>query len=742
MRRAALLFVVSLAGCECQPPAVSPGPFRFDAPAFEPTLRGAVTRQTVTFFNDGDVALRLVGLEVTPHTAFSLIGDGGLDVPAHGTASVDVRFEPLQFGEHEASLRFLLAPGGQSVSARLRATCIGPSLSVEPTVLDLGTLSLATGGRVETSALLTVRNPGQGADLHVTFTVPGNANGELCLGDCQGGEVRVPADGLAQVPVHFLAFSAGPRRFDVRVTSDDSTRPEATVVVTANVVAQPACHVSVSPATLDFGTLTPAHARTLNARIENTGSDPCTVSSVDFAPEMPSRGAPVFALATPVSPVELAPGEALDLPVTAADPVSVPFLPGATDGVLQVALADAPAPATVGLHVTFDRPCVVTAPDALDFGTQLLGCAPSERVLTVYNLCATPVTVTGLSVPAPFSSPVQVPHVLSVGASLALPITWAPTSVGSSNTQLSVQWSRAGQLGSNEVSLMGNVVAVTGRDVFAPSQAKLDVLLVLDDSGSMQVVGDAVTAKLQALLPALDAEPIDYRVGVITGEVSLGVLHPTADGSRWLTSAQHDRAARFAEMSAFTYAWNFESQEQPLLRAITPTWSIDPARNAGFLRSDARLSVLSVADHGDTAVLLDDVLAVKRRGFLRWDVFSPTPATQCTALPPNPAPNGHTAYTGATGGAYTDLCVPSWAPAFANAATWAVRRDIFPLSGVVATPGTVSVEVSGVPVTSTTTQGATVWTWDTQTNQVRFAALFAPSSSDTVVVTYPAACAP
>lgn len=162
IHRVALLLLVGLTGCQCGPAATEPGPFCFEVPDFEPTLRGAVTQRTVTFFNDGDAPLRLVGLEVTPPTAFSLVGDSAQDVPAHGTATVDVKFAPTRFGPHAATLRFRLAAEGHQLAATLEADCIGPAQSVEPTQLDLGTFELYPGQTVEASAMLTVRNPGQG----------------------------------------------------------------------------------------------------------------------------------------------------------------------------------------------------------------------------------------------------------------------------------------------------------------------------------------------------------------------------------------------------------------------------------------------------------------------------------------------------------------------------------------------------------------------------------------------------
>lgn len=740
MRRVALLLLVGLTGCQCGPAATEPGPFRFEVPDFEPTLRGAVTQRTVTFFNDGDAPLRLVGLEVTPRTAFSLVGDSAQDVPAHGAATVDVRFAPTAFGLHVATLRFSLAAEGHQLAAPLSAECIGPVLSVEPTSVDLGTLELYPGQTVEASAMLMVRNPGQGAELHVHFTVPGGVGGELCVGDCAGGEVRVPADGLAQVPLHFTASTAGARHFDVRVTSDDPERPEATVVVTADIVERTRCQFAFTPAALDFGVVTPPEPRTRVVRFENTGTGPCEVSAVDFGPEWPPHGAPAFRLEQSVAPTTLAPGEGLDLAVSASDVVRVPFVPTAVDGALQVHVNDPDGPASLPLHVRFDRPCVVVAPNAVDFGTQAVGCTASPRALTVYNFCAGPVTVTGASVPAPFSVSTPLPQVLAPNASLPLSVGWTPAASGTFSAHVAVQWDEGTRLGSADVPVSARLVASDGRDVFAPGRAQLDVLLVLDDSCSMVDAEPTVQARLPELLPALDAQPLDYRVGVISGAYSLGVLRRATDGSRWVTRTTPQRAARFNELIAWTGQGDWESQELPVLHALTPPWSVDPLRNGGFVRDGARLSVVGVTDGEDTADVLAQVLALRRPGFLRWDAFAPIANTACPYG--SITASSQLAYTSATGGALTDLCAPSWTPPFTALTTWAATRTVFPLSGVVAPQATPTVEVSGVTVPAITVMGAVVWTFDAASNQVRFAPSWAPSFNDTVVVTYPAACAP
>lgn len=741
MRGVAFLLLVGLAGCQCGPVATEPGPFRFEVPDFEPTLRGAVTQRTVTFFNDGDTPLRLVGLEVTPHTAFSLVGDSALDVPAGGTATVDVKFAPTSFGAHVATLRFRLAADGQPLAAPLSAECIGPVLSVEPTSIDLGTLELYPGQTVEASAMLTLRNPGQGADLHASFAVPGGAGGELCVGDCAGGEVRVPADGLAQAPIHFTATTPGARHFDVRVTSDDPDHPEATVVVTADVVERTSCQFAFTPAALDFGVVTPPEPRTRVVRFENTGTSNCEVSSVDLGPEWPPRGLPAFRLELSVAPRTLAPGEGLDLAVSASDAVRVPFMPSTVDGALLVHVNRADGPASLPLHVLFDRPCVVVAPDALDFGTQAMGCTASPRTLTVYNFCAGPVTVTGASTLAPFSVSTSLPQVIAPNASLPLSIAWTPAASGTFSAQVAVQWDEGTRLGSAEVPVTGRLVTNDGRDVFAPGRAQVDVLLVLDDSNSMtQVPVDAVISRLRALLPALDAQPLDYRVAAMTGGRLLGVLRRASDGSRWLTRTTPMRAARYDELIAWTDMEQDEGQEAPVFRGLTPPLSLNPLFNGGFLRDTARLSVVGVTDQGDTIDLLAQILALKPPGFLRWDAFAPMANSPCGFDPFSP--NSHAVYAAATGGEYTDLCASSWAPAFADLASWAATRTIFPLSGVVAPQGMPTVEVSGVTVPAITVMGAPVWTFDAASNQVRFELSWAPSYNDTVVVTYPAACAP
>ena len=589
--------------------------------------------------------------------------------------------------------------------------------------------------------MLTLRNPGQGADLHASFAVPGGAGGELCVGDCAGGAVRVPADGLAQVPIHFTATTPGARHFDVRVTSDDPDHPEATVVVTVDVVERTTCQFTFTPAALDFGVVTPPEPRTRVVRFENTGASNCEVSAVDFGPEWPPRGAPAFRLELSVAPTTLAPGEGLDLAVSASDVVRVPFMPTAVDGALQVHVNDPAGPASLPLHVLFDRPCVVVAPDTVDFGTQAAGCTPGPRALSVYNFCAGPVTVTSASVPAPFSVSTSLPQVIASGATLPLSIAWTPAASGSFGAHLTVQWDEGTRLGSADVPVSARLVTSDGRDVFAPGQAQLDVLLVLDDSASMtQVPVDAVISRLQALLPALDAQPLDYRVAAMTGGRLLGVLRRASDGSRWLTRTTPMRAERYNELIAWTDMEQDEGQEAPVLRGLTPPLSLNPLYNGGFLRDAARLSVVGVTDQGDTIDLVTQILALKPPGSLRWDAFAPMANTTCGFEPF--LPNSHAVYSAATGGEYTDLCSTNWAPAFADLATWAATRTIFRLSGAVAPQGMPTVEVSGVVVPPTSAVGATVWTFDAASNQVRFELTWAPSVNDTVVVTYPAACAP
>ncbi len=135
----------------------------------------------------------------------------------------------------------------------------------------------------------------------------------------------------------------------------------------------------------------------------------------------------------------------------------------------------------------------------------------------------------------------------------------------------------------------------------------LDVLWVVDNSGSMQEEQEDLGAAFPVFLQAMLASNLDYHVGVVSTDmanVQTGGQLVEVGSERWISPETPDPEQTFAEMSNLGTLGS--PDEQGLLAAYV---ALEYQRewNAGFLRDDSVVQVVVVSDEGDftPANLLD-----------------------------------------------------------------------------------------------------------------------------------------
>ncbi len=126
----------------------------------------------------------------------------------------------------------------------------------------------------------------------------------------------------------------------------------------------------------------------------------------------------------------------------------------------------------------------------------------------------------------------------------------------------------------------------------------VDVLWVVDNTGSMAREQQALASSFEAFVQALDAEGVSYQLGVITTDVSdeqAGLLQ----GVPWIvTPGQDDPVESFTQ--AVQVGIDGASPEAGLAAAVLAL--SEPAiseHNRGFRRPDTLLHVVAVSDNDD-----------------------------------------------------------------------------------------------------------------------------------------------
>jgi hypothetical protein len=163
--------------------------------------------------------------------------------------------------------------------------------------------------------------------------------------------------------------------------------------------------------------------------------------------------------------------------------------------------------------------------------------------------------------------------------------------------------------------------------------------------------------------------------------------------------------------------------------------------NAGFLRADARLSIIVVSDADDQSPdTLDNYetffksLKGNQPGqFVFSGIVTPDNKSQT-------CPNGESSgdrymqLAHDTGGVSENICTSDWGATVAQLALAAFGPTThFPLSVKPADASQIAVVVNGQPV-------STGWSYDPATNSVVFDQAAAPPSGSSIDITYPVGC--
>ncbi|MCA9490329.1 MAG: hypothetical protein KC621_10405 [Myxococcales bacterium] len=264
---------------------------------------------------------------------------------------------------------------------------------------------------------------------------------------------------------------------------------------------------------------------------------------------------------------------------------------------------------------------------------------------------------------------------------------------------------------------------------FTFAREPLDLLLVVDDSASMEDRQSALRAELPALLGALGDSVFDWHVGVTTTDLERGQGRlRQANGEPWV---QLDTPGPLAVLSEMVMAGTNGSGDEKGLACVQGAYALRHGLNAGFFREDAQLAVMVLSDEEDHSQGTVDTFAT-------WMVGAAPAGTSFSSFvtPPGVSPlSGSTpgtrylAATDAIGGRKHDIRDDVMGESLREVVASA-RGPLLPL---VDTPdlATLEVEVGG-----SWTLAADDWSWDDEAHGVRLS-VFAPlEPGDALTVRY------
>jgi hypothetical protein len=721
---------------------------------------GARAEQRVTVRNNGTEPVDFNGASVVSgQGTFTSEPAPAVRVAAGASVEVAVAFQPPAASAFRGTLRLLVtsprAPGG-AVSLRLRGEGGNTCLAISPRTVDFGTVAVGMALTREVSALNRCPH-------RVTVT-------ELSTSASQGGFFGVGQAGATlvvepgqrvSIPVTFTAREGESRgELTVRVREGSSTGTEAVALKGTGRAFAP-CSYTVAPATLDFRRVQVGASVTLTLALTNTGTSECFVGRMGLASGTDA------AFGTDGFPGgALAPGARALLRVRFQ-----PTAAGPSEGLVEGWVSNPSRPSfTVPVVGEGVAGCFTLEPATVDFGTVKRSCPSRSRAVVAINGCPAPTTLESALLEGAAAefllAGATTPRQLPGGGRASFDIGYAPSDEGEDAAALRVTTAEHGTF------TVGVLAAAkdepTRTDTFVQeSQQKVDVLFVVDNSGSMMEEQESLGQNFSAFMSAAQAQGVDYHIGVTTTGVEAspggwtvcpggvdggegGRLFP-ADGSapRVITPTTPNAAAVFSNNVKVGWChWNEQGLEAAYRALSAPlvTANDDPRTplasdgNAGFLRPDARLALVFVTDeedfsHESTAFYTTffkglkgnnpDLLSISA-------IIGPENLGSC----PTASSTGsrYLELARATGGAVESICTPDWSRSLVNLSNsvYGLKRS-FKLSTEPADPSAITVVVDGAPVTAG-------WSYDAKSNSVVFTPEATPAAGAVIEVTYPLGC--
>jgi len=259
-----------------------------------------------------------------------------------------------------------------------------------------------------------------------------------------------------------------------------------------------------------------------------------------------------------------------------------------------------------------------------------------------------------------------------------------------------------------------------------------DVLFVVDDSASMAEEQVLLGANFSAFVDVLAGSFADWQVGVVTTDVSTPEAGQLRGGI--LTPSTPDVAAAFS--SAVAVGTSGSRDEQGLWAAAI---AVEPTRNPGFVRPDARLNVVFVSDEDDhspatvESYLSTLSVAAGAKGFVAHALVGSLPAG-CVSGTTAADPGARYLQAATTTDGYWDsICADDYSPLLTlvglDVGGW---NDTFAMENL-PQPESLIVRVDGVRMTEREVDG---WSYDVGENAIVFNGRAVPRPGMTVTVEF------
>lgn len=473
---------------------------------------GQKATQIATLTNTGDEAVTITQLASSAiEFATSGLATPMLMRPGQ-SAKFAVVFTGSTSGSASGTLMAMTSHGGSSSHVKLKGNAAGKSqLSLSANTLNFG--NVLVNGTV--TQAVTLKNSGQ-SDIQIAqIAVTGGAYSVSGM----AAPVTISAGQSMALQTTFAPKAAGTATGAITVTSN-ATTPTSTVALNGSAVAA-SYTMSLSPASLNFGYVTPGSSTTQNVQVSNTGNSSVTVTQAAAS----GAGISVSGLGAPVT---LAPSQSLALRVTFA-----PTTAGATTGSVTVTNNDG-VNAVAAVTGTEVQAGLSLTPTSASFGSVVTGNTNSQTVQIrnsgTSSLTVSQATVTGSGFTL---SGLAVPLTLTPGQSGNFNVQYAPQSAGSVSGGVSIVSNAPNSPATVALSATGVVASHT----ISLNPASLSFGSVTDGSSAAQGFTVTNTGNSNVAISGITVTGTGYSLVSGAGAVTLSPNQSTSVSVQFAPSA-------------------------------------------------------------------------------------------------------------------------------------------------------------------------------------------------------------
>ena len=432
-------------------------------------------------------------------------------------------------------------------------------------------------------------------------------------------------------------------------------------------------------------------------------------------------------------------GEIIDIPIT-----YVPETFETNQATIGITSSDEDEPyIEVPVVGNGDAPVIDVSPLEFDYGTISIGCDNEERI-TIGNRGNLPLIIDSIiqmvtqpmDIILEYGALPQPPWTIDPGDELDFLVSYVPLDTGIDASSIEI-YSNDPLTPLIETTQDGiGDVEQWVSDKFEQEEIPLlDVLWVIDNSGSMNAIQYSVASNMTDFMNVFLAASPDFHMGFITTD------HPAFESGNYIDNTDTDPATRASSIVSGIGVGG-SGMEKGIKFAKEATSSpIYAGPGSSFLRTDATLVVIFVSDEPDfseggwssytnhfanlkpadklhmVSIVGDDP------GGCQW---TNPQGTYSRSIQPG---TGYTNITSYFGGDFYSICATDWGLQMQDLADTVSVKRTFSLSEDDPIEETIEVYVNGQTVTGT-------WEYDENENSISFAAGSEPDAGDTIEIDY------